>query len=136
MRVDFIIIAALYNHFYKMKQKGRNVVPWFQTVSVLAFSIVLLLFLIFLIFMEIWNNGIYTIRANKFYFIIIFMGSVILIFFLIKTYYFDSNKNLTYIDKFNSISKKKQHMYTFLVLFALSTLPFLCLLLLYLFDKR
>lgn len=136
MKLDSIIISVLYNHFYNMKKKGRNVIPWFQTVSVISFSIVVACVLIALIFLELSNEGHFEIGLKEVPFLIIFMLLMIILFILIKRYYFNTNKHLLYIEKFNSLSKQKQKIYKFYVLLSITLFPFLLLFIVYIFDKR
>lgn len=136
MKLDSIIISVLYNHFYNMKKKGRNVIPWFQTVSVISFSIVVVCVLIALIFLELSNGGYFEIGLKEVPFLIIFMLLIIVLFILIKKYYFDTNKHLLCIEKFNSLSKQKQKIYKFCVLLSITLFPFLLLFIVYIFDKR
>jgi hypothetical protein len=84
MKLDSIIISVLYNHFYNMKKKGRNVIPWFQTVSVISFSIVVACVFIALIFLELSNEGHFEIGLKEVPFLIIFMLLMIILFILIN----------------------------------------------------
>jgi hypothetical protein len=136
MQLDSIIISVLYNHFYKMKERGRKVVPWFQTISVLSFSIVVLCGLLILIFLELINGGHYKIRGEEALVIGSFMLLVILIFILIKRYYFNTNKHISYLEEFNTLPLAKQKQYKFFVMVSFVLLPFLLLFVLYIFDKR
>ncbi len=136
MKLDSIIIGVLYNHFYNMKNRGRKVIPWFQTAAVLSFVIVVTCILLGLIFFEILNRGYFEIRIPEVVFLIFFILLVILFFILIKRFYFDTNKHLSYLEKLNSLPLPKQKKYKFWVLTSIVLLPFVFLFVLYIFDKR
>lgn len=136
MQLDSIIIAVLYNHFYKMKERKRKVVPWFQTVSVLSFSIILVCGLLLLIFLELSNNGHYKIRGEEAPVIIGFMLLVIVFFILIKRHYFNTNKHIFYLEEFNALPLSKQNKFRVFVIVTFVLLPFLLLFVLYIFDQR
>lgn len=136
MLIDHLIVSVLYKHFYEMKQRGRNVIPWFQTVVVLSFSIVIFCLLFALCILELMNKGKYEIKIAEVYFLAILMGFVIIIFVLIKKYYFNSNKFIDFLEELNSLPINKQKLYKVFVLITLIALPFLLLLVLYLFDSR
>lgn len=136
MQLDSIIISVLYNHFYKMKERGRKVVPWFQTVSVLSFSIIVVCGLLLLIFLEFINGGHYKIRGEEAPVFIVFMLFVIMFFILIKRHYFNTNKHILYLEEFNTLPLTKQKKYKFFVIASFILLPFLLLFVLYIFDKR
>lgn len=132
MRFDAIIIAVLYNHFNKMKQKGRNVIPWFQTVSVLSFAVIILLLLLVFISFSIMFNGKFDISISETYFLVSFMLSIVGVFFIIKKYYFDTKKYADFCDVFKSLAVKKQKQYTIIVLSILCLLPFILIYCLFL----
>jgi hypothetical protein len=136
MKLDSIVVAALYQHFYNMKKKGRKVIPWFQTVSVISFSIMVTFVLITLILLELLNGGKYEIGIKEMPFLIIFVLLVILLFILIKRQYFNTNKHLLYFEEFSSLSPNKQKRYKVLVLLVISLLPFILLFIIYTFDNR
>jgi hypothetical protein len=134
MKIDSIIIAVLYDHFYKMQKRGRKVIPWFQTVAVLAFAIAILFVLLILILAEFFNKGHYSVDLSETEFIIAFILAIALLFLGIKGHYFNSNKHLLYLEKFNSLSTQKQKIFKILVLTIIVALPFILLFFLYLFD--
>lgn len=136
MQLDSVIISVLYNHFYKMKEKGRKVVPWFQTVSVLSFSIIVMCGLLLLIFLELINGGHYKIRGEEAPVLIVFMLLVIVLFILIKHHYFNTNRHILYLEEFIKLPPTKQKKYKFFVIASFVLLPFLLLFVLYFFDKR
>lgn len=136
MQLDSIVISVLYNHFYKMKEKGRKVIPWFQTVSVLSFSIIVVCGLLLLIFLELINGGNYRIRGREIPVLFVFMLLIIVFFILIKHHYFNSNRHIFYLEEFNSLPLKQQKKYSFFVIATFILLPFLLLFVMYIFDKR
>lgn len=136
MKIDSIIIAVLYGHFSKMQERGRKVIPWFQTVAVLSSSIAMIIVLLIFVFAEILTKGYYKLRISESEFIIVFILSVTLLFALIKRFYFNTNKHLLYLQEFNSLTVHKQKNLKFIVLSIIISLPFILLLLLYLFDNR
>ena len=119
-----------------MKQKGRKVVPWFQTVSVISFSIIIMFGLLLLIFLEIINKGNFNIKGSEEIVLVVFIVLVVLLFIIIRSYYFNSNRHIEYLDNFNLLPVNKQMKYKYIVLTSFVLLPFLLLFVLYLFDKR
>jgi hypothetical protein len=136
LKIDSLIIAVLYNHFYQMKIKGRKVIPWFQTVTVLSFLFVVLAVLIFFIISMLINKGHYQISFSETTFLIVFMALLILCFFLIKKTYFDTNRHLLFLAEFKSLPVSKQRRNKFWVLASIVLSPFIMLAILYFSNKR
>lgn len=136
MQLDSIIISVLYNHFDKMRERGRKVVPWFQTVSVLSFSIIVIFGLLLLIFLEVIKGGQYKIRGREAPVLGVFMLLVIMLFILIKRHYFNTNNHISYLEEFIKLPLAKQKKYNFFIITSFVLLPFLLLFILYIFDKR
>jgi len=136
MKIDAIIISVLYNHFYQMKMKGRKVLPWFQTVSVLSFAIVITGVLIYFILSMMANKGHYEMNFSEISFLFAFVCLLILLFILIKRFYFDTNKHLLYLEELNALAPAKRRTNKIWVLATIVLLPFLLLAVLYLVDKR
>lgn len=132
MRIDAIVIAVLYNHFIKMKKKGRKVIPWFQTVSVLSFTVIVSLILLYLIVDNIIFNGNLELGGKEQYFLVLFIVSIVIVFLIIKKYYFDSNRHILFLAAFQALSVGKQKRISIITLSALCILPFLLIYCLYL----
>lgn len=94
MKLDGIIVSTTYNHFYKMKQKGRNVVPWFQTVFVLSLAFTMTITLIVKICLDYLNKGYYQFKIKEPLFLVAFVSCGSIIFFMLKKIYFNSGKHL------------------------------------------
>ena len=136
MQLHSIIISVLYNHFNSMKEKGRKVIPWFQTISVISFSLISMLGLVLLLFFEFISKGQFKIRGEESPILISFILLVIMLFILIKNHYFNSNKHILYLQEFHNLTLKNQKKYSIIVLASFIALPFLLLFIVYIFDKR
>lgn len=125
MKFDGIIVSAVYNHFYKMKEKGRNVVPWFQTVFVLSLALTITITLIVKICLDYFNKGYYQLDIKEPFFLLAFIFSGGIFFFMFKKIYFNSGKHLTLIEEFQGLPKKKRNTFNVVVLLILIMLPIL-----------
>jgi pilus assembly protein TadC len=130
MKLDAIIISTMYNHFYKMKERGRNVIPWFQTASVLSLLVTMLLTLLIKIGMDFLNKGYYQLNIKEPLFLIGFISTLILSFLLIKKFYFDNEKHIIFYKEFNQLSNQKKTTYSVVVILTTILLPFLLFLIL------
>ncbi len=132
MRFDAIVVAVVYNHFLKMKENGRKIVPWFQTASVLSFWVIIFFLLFGLILVNIISPGKADMTINEVSFVGLFIASIAIVFFLIKKSYFDSNKHINFLETFKSFSAEKQKRSSVIVLSILCVLPFVLIYFLYL----
>jgi len=107
MKIDAIIISVLYNHFYNMKLKGRNVVPWFQTIFVIVLYIALAGSAAVKIVMDIKHGGYYQTNENSSNYLYWFLGFMILLFFIIKRKYFDNGKHIIFYEAFIALPEEK-----------------------------
>jgi hypothetical protein len=123
MRFDAMIIAVLYNHFTEMKSKGRKVIPWFQTISVLSFSIVMQFLLLGLIFFNIIYGNL-EIDISESHFLISFILLIVAIFFIIKRCYFDTSRHIAFLEEFKSLPSARRKRNSILVLAIICILPF------------
>ena|GEM_PF-2844181 len=119
-----VIIAALYDHFYKMREKGRQVVPWVQTVFVCALEANLLTFMIgknLLQVLHLSSSGHFSDGV----FVVFFGLTGIAYFFIIKRLYFDTQKFTGYYEDFLQLPERKRTIYKMLVLGSFIIIPFL-----------
>lgn len=136
MSLHSTIISVLYLHFFRMQEKGRNVIPWFQTVVVLSFFLTILLTLIVYLILQITHHGYYQVTVGEGFFISGFLSLLIAFFILIKSFFFNNGKHLQYLDHFKMLPKKTQRRYSVMVLALVTVSPFLLVLIIYLFDNR
>jgi len=102
------MIVSLYLHFVRMKDKGRNVVPWFSTCVAISLFMALSGGLVLKLIMGSYFND--KISEPAFLAGFLFVG--VLCFFSIKIYFFDGGKHIDlsemYIKKYSS---KKRFLY-------------------------
>jgi hypothetical protein len=122
MNLIDIFLTSLYLHFIKMKDKGRQVVPWFSTCVAVSFfaaitgglAVKLILY-----------NGRDTKNISEGPFIVVFLIVGLISFVSIKSYYFSGEKHIisseVYLGKFSD--RKKSAITMFSILFLLM-LPF------------
>lgn len=118
-----LLIGVLYNHFFKMKERGRNVVPWVNTSFVLSLEITILIVFLVKLLMDIINRGYYQIRISEPVFIGIFILLLILFFFLIKGLYFNTGKHLIFYEQFLAKPEDKRRMQSILIFIAFILIP-------------
>ena len=119
-----IIIASLYDHFYKMKERGRKVVPWVQTVFTCALEATFLTFLVGKNILQIsGSNRAGHVNTTALFFLILLAGG--LYFFIIKWLFFDNEKFIDYYEAFLALPGKKRRIYKILVIGAFIVIPFL-----------
>src|SRR5258707_14629014 len=104
MKLMPTIIAALYDHFFKMKERGRKVVPWVQTVFVCALEANFLVFMIGKIIQQ-WLDPNRSGHISETVFMVLFLGAGVFFFFIIKRVYFDTEKFIGYYGTFLQFSK-------------------------------
>jgi hypothetical protein len=107
-----------------MESKGRRVVPWFQTVSVLSFLVVVQLLLLGLIFISFFCRTNPEIDIGESYFLISFILLLAVLFFVIKRYYFDAGRHIAFLEEFRSLPSEKQKRNNIFVLTTICILPF------------
>jgi len=97
MKILDMFLVTIYLHFFKMKEKGRNIVPWFQTCvslgMVFAISFALLIKVVF-------EGSINKKSIPEWLFLLGFMSFAGLVFFLVKIYFFKKNRHLDLITTF------------------------------------
>jgi hypothetical protein len=97
MKVMDLFLISIYTHFCEMKERGRQVVPWFQTAFAISlFSAISGFLVVKLFFGNTFNNQ--TVPESSFLAAFLLIGC--LCFFLIKRYLFDSQKNIVLSEKY------------------------------------
>lgn len=124
MKLIPIIIGALYDHFYKMKEKGRKVVPWLQTTFVCSMELTFLIFLLGKNIAQNWRTAP-SGNINEPVLLIFILGTWTFLFFLIKMRYFDTEKFIGYYSSFIQLPDKKRRTYKILVIGSFIVVPFL-----------
>ncbi|QEC71853.1 hypothetical protein FSB73_09435 [Arachidicoccus ginsenosidivorans] len=107
MKIIDIFLVTIYLHFLKMKENGRNIVPWFQTCvslgMVFSISFALLIKVVF-------EGSINKKSIPEWLFLLGFMSFAGLIFFLVKLYFFKKNRHLdlisTFLKRFSDSKRK------------------------------
>lgn len=120
-----IFLTSIYTHFCKMKLKRPRVIPWFQTCFVTAltatFCVVLAIRIIFL-------SNYKRINISEGVFMIIYLIIGCILFFIIKKYYFNSERHLILSEKYQEkYSEKKRLLFKVFSIGFCIILPFLLL---------
>ena len=127
------LIVILYDHFFRMREKGRKVVPWLQTVYVMALEGVILSSLLWILtYRIIGHNNEMPISELPFLSAFVLLG--LAYFFLIKKIYFDSGKHLKLYDQYLKFSIQKQKVLKIISLLVFLTIPFILLFFVWLLD--
>ena len=128
------LIVILYDHFFRMREKGRKVIPWLQTVYVMALEGVILSSLLWIMsYRIIVHNNEMPISELSFLLAFVLLG--LTYFFLIKRIYFDSAKHLKLYDEYLKFSNKKQRFLKAISLSIFLAIPFILLFVLWLLDQ-
>ena len=128
------LIVILYDHFFRMREKGRKVVPWLQTVYVMALEGVILSSLLWIMtYRIIAHNNKMPISELPFLSTFVLLG--LTYFFLIKRIFFDSGKHLKLYDEYLRFSNKKQKVLKIIALSVFLAIPFILLFVLWLLDQ-
>ena len=104
-----IFLISIYLHFHQMKEKGRQIIPWFQTVTAITLFLsiggVLAIKLII-------GDRLRKDNLSELVFLIGFMVFAGLFFWGIKQYFFNSGKHLTLTQKYiDSFSEKTRYFH-------------------------
>jgi hypothetical protein len=104
-----IFLISLYFHFNNMKQRGRKVIPWFQTCFLVAlsgsFCILLACRLIFF-----HNQGKLHFSTVPIFICSLICGAVIFLF--VRKYFFISNRHIEFGQKYLiDYSEKQRNRY-------------------------
>jgi hypothetical protein len=128
------LIVTLYDHFFRMRKKGRKVIPWLQTVYVIALEGVILSSLLWIItYRIIVDNNEMPISELPFLLAFVLLG--LIYFFLIKKIYFNSAKHLKLYNEYLSFSNNKQKFLKIITLSVFLAIPFILFFILWFFDK-
>jgi hypothetical protein len=123
MNLIDIFLTTLYSHFCGMQERGRNVIPWLQTVFVtalvLTISIFLLVDILFPDVIKLFNNSE-----------LVFIGCYLIMgcffFIAIKRYFFDSGKNIELSQKYLiDYSSHKRYLFKVIVIAICLIIPVL-----------
>jgi hypothetical protein len=129
-----IFVVVLYDNFYRMRERRRRVIPWFQTCATISLFLVIFLSLLTKIIMDILHNGYFEISFKEGPFLILFLVLMAFIFFLIKKFYFNNARHVSLYMTFKNMSSKKRNKYKLFTYFVICILPFIFIYILYLDD--
>ena len=108
VKIVDIFLVSIYLHFCRMKDKGKEIIPWFQTLVALvlftSISIVLILKLII-------GDSLNKAMLPQLTFVLAFILVSAVFFFSIKYYFFDTGKYLTLSQQYMDTNTSKQRMY-------------------------
>lgn len=118
-----ILLISLYLHFIKMKDNGRQVVPWFSTCVAVSFFIAISATLLLKL---ILGANLNDKNICKIVFLIAFLVVGILCFFVTKNYLFSGEKHMHLSDIYiNSYSIQKRLFYKIFAISILIIIPFI-----------
>ncbi|QEC71856.1 hypothetical protein FSB73_09450 [Arachidicoccus ginsenosidivorans] len=126
-----LFLTSLYWHFLLMKKRGRKVYPWFATCSSLAIYIPIIATLIIrTIFGEVLFKDM-----PEYLFLLIFLFFGAVVFFVVKSYFFNSGKYLKVMEIFfNKYSDLKRRRIKNFIICILLISPYIPILILWLED--
>lgn len=121
MKLFDIFLISIYLHFCAMKERGRQIIPWFQTATAIAlFASIAITLCIKLVF----GSALQKDNLSETAFICGFMLAGVVIFFSIKQYLFSSGRHLTLSQEYlNIYSEKKRRMYKILSIGMVLAVP-------------
>jgi len=101
-----LFLVSIYFHYIKMKQSGRNVIPWFATCGLMAISMPVTISIIIKMFLKD-NFGGENFSETIFLIFFILFGTII--FFITKKYFFQNEKHIRTLNKYiNNYSEKRR----------------------------
>ena len=111
MSLADIFLISIYLHFNKMKETGRQVVPWFSTCSAISFFAAISGALALKLLLGEKYNGEISQSAA----LIGFVTLGCLCFFIVKSYFFNSGRHLDLSVKYlEDYSSQKRLLYKIL----------------------
>lgn len=121
MKLFDIFLISIYLHFCAMKEKGRQIVPWFQTATAIAlFASISVTLCIKLVF----GSALQKNNLSETVFICGFMLAGAIFFFSIKQYLFSSDRHLTLSQEYlNKYAEKQRHRYKILSISLVLAVP-------------
>lgn len=125
MKACSIIIASLYDHFYKMRGRGRPVSPSLQTIFTLSLSLSFMIILVIKILLDATHNGYYQLGLEEWKFLLVYVVLLLTINVLIYKIYFQTDRHLAIYEQFLDYSETRRKRYKFLTLFLLVGTVFL-----------
>lgn len=125
MGIAGLIIGTLYGHFYNMKERGRKVIPWVNTVFVLSLEATMIIFSIIKIALDIFYHGYFQLKVPEYLFLGAFIFCLLSFFFLIKGLYFNTGKHLIFYQEYIDLPQGKKHTFRAIILTSLVLLPFI-----------
>jgi hypothetical protein len=115
-----------------MKQKGRSVIPWFETCYVIALSLAITASVFAKLIFSKYKNLVLFDNEILLLFLLVGIG----VFFLVKSYYFKNDKHIKlmeiYIERY-SPTKRNRIRYT--VTIGLTLLPFFFMFIMWLQES-
>ena len=122
MKLIDVILISLYFHFTKMKDKGRQVVPWFSTCVAVSFFLAISGTLILKLILDKHLNDKNVAEIT---FLMVFMAFGILCFFVTKGYFFNSGKYMEIAEIYdNTYSAQQKLLYKIFSISILLIIPF------------
>ena len=121
MKLLDIFLICIYLHFCAMKEKGRQVVPWFQTaIAITLFGSIAGTFCIKLLLGDMLQRN----NLSETAFITGFTIISVVLFFGIKKYLFTAGRHLSLSQEFlNTYNYKRQHLYKILSIGLVLAMP-------------
>jgi len=116
------ILISLYLHFTKMKDEGRQVVPWFSTCVAVSFFVAISGTLVLKL---ILGADLTEKKIPEFIFLAAFFFVGVLCFFIIKNYLFTSEKHINLSEIYiSTYSTQERLFYKICAISVLLIVPF------------
>jgi hypothetical protein len=107
MNILDLFLTSIYLHFCKMKEGGRQVVPWFNACFAIALFVAIAGSMLTKV---IAGDSINQTSLPESVFLIVFAIVGVSVFFMIKIYFFDSGKHLILSKEFSEYYPSKRRM--------------------------
>jgi hypothetical protein len=123
MKIIDLFLVSIYLHFCKMRDRGRKVIPWFQTLtSISLFFAITIAFLVKVCLGKNFNNQ--TAPEGAFILGFLIVGAIC--FFSTKRYFFKNERYLklseVYMEKYSE--RERRHIKIRSILFIM-IIPFI-----------
>jgi len=125
-----LFFVSIYYHFCQMKDRGRKVVPWFQTCATMA---IFMPIIVTLLIKVIFKESIINKKTSEGIFLFVFMAFGAIVFFTVKIYFFKNDKHIRTMEKFlKNYTDSQRRKIKYYSIGFLMILPFIFIFILWL----
>jgi hypothetical protein len=108
MKIIDLFLVSIYLHFCKMRDKGRKIVPWFQTLSSISLFFAITVIFFVKLFLGTRLNS-QTAPEGLFILGFLFIGAIC--FFSIKNYFFKNERYIKLSEFYLETYSERQRKY-------------------------